>query len=67
MDRLRNEDIRNELNIYELNKKNYRRCWKEHVDKINENRLPSNAINFRCTGRRNVGRSRKILENFRIS
>lgn len=57
-DRIKNEDIRNELHIGNLNSllKENRANWKEHLDRMKNERLPLKAFKYHCKGRRNVGR-----------
>ena len=61
LDRIRNEDIRRELNVDSLNDlvKDLRKDWKEHVDRMELNRIPSKALRYRCQGKRDVGRPLK--------
>lgn len=60
-DRFRNTDIRHELNVNSINDviKEYRKNWKEHLDRMDDNRLPRKAMKYKCKGRRSVGRPRK--------
>lgn len=60
-DRLRNEDIRNLLEIYELNNKvdDYRQTWKDHVNRMNNERLPKKILNYKPKGKRDIGRPKR--------
>ena len=61
LDRKRNNEIRQELEIETLNDTltNYRTNWRQHVLRMEEHRIPKAAFNYRPQGRRNIGRPRK--------
>lgn len=61
IDKIRNEDIRRELNSKPLLDAvtDYRIQWKEHVERMDEERIPRAALNYRPKGRRDRGRPRK--------
>ena len=61
LDMRRNEDIREELNIFKLKDKikEYRVNWLEHVERMDRERAPKVLLKYRPRGRRNVGRPRK--------
>lgn len=61
MDQIRNEDIREELQIYSIKEKitNNKEQWKEHIERMAESRLPKRIQNYFPRGRRDVGRPRK--------
>ncbi|KAJ4433952.1 hypothetical protein ANN_16271 [Periplaneta americana] len=57
-DRFRNEDIREELHIFSMNGriKEHRDRWFQHINRMQDNRLPKLLLNYKATGRRDVGR-----------
>ena len=57
---MRNEDIREELQVFSINDKiqTYRREWLRHVDRMEDGRLPKVAFRYRPFGTRAVGRPR---------
>jgi hypothetical protein len=57
-DRLRNEDIRNELGIEPIRDKlsNYRQNWETHLERMSEERIPKQILYHQPRGRRTVGR-----------
>ena len=59
-DRIRNEDIRAELEVEDINEiiSAYRRQWWDHLQRMTEDRLPKAALNYKAIGRRDVGRPR---------
>lgn len=61
LDKIKNEDIRKNLDIFSLNKKiqNNKERWKEHVLRMDENRFPKQALRYQIKGRRDPGRPRK--------
>ena len=61
IDKKQNREIRQELNIEELNNTiiEYRTNWKQHLNRIAENRIPKAALNYKPQGRRNPGRPKK--------
>lgn len=60
-DRIRNIDIREELDIYSINDKIKRNKeeWKSHIDRMNENRYPKQIRGYKPKGRRPPGRPMK--------
>lgn len=60
-DRIRSDDIRQELQMFKLtsrieqNKEN----WREHMERMPEERLPNMALHYKPRGRRDPGRPRK--------
>ena len=64
-DCIRNEDIRRELNVYNMNErlKRYKHQWKEHVDRMGETRIPKHIRRYKPFGRRSVGRPRGRWED----
>lgn len=57
-DQIRNEDIRQELGIYNLNEKiaNQREQWKQHLSRMHVERIPAMVKNYKPQGKRDVGR-----------
>lgn len=57
-DRFRNEDIREELHIFSMNGriKEHRDRWFQHINRMEDTRLPKLLLNYKATGRRDVGR-----------
>lgn len=64
LDKIRNEDIRAELNVYHLGERvaKYRRKWKDHIQRMEEYRLPKIIREYKPRGNRNVGRPLKRWE-----
>lgn len=60
-DRNRNEDIRNELGIFSLDekRKTYKRNWCNHLERMENERLPRVAREYEPGGQRSVGRPRR--------
>lgn len=60
-DLIRNEDIRKELNIYNINDKveDYKGKWKEHLSRMDNERIPALIQQYQPKGKRDVGRPRK--------
>lgn len=60
LDRQRNTQIRNELNVESLIEKvtNYRLSWQDHMLRMNNDRIPKQVANYQPRGKRNVGRPR---------
>ena len=60
-DEERSSDIREQLNIFNINDKltQYKINWREHMD---DNRLPK-KINYKPDGRKNIGRSQRRWED----
>lgn len=61
MDKIKNEDIRQELNIFSLNEKinEYRSRWVQHLRRMPHERIPRHALLYRPRGRRDIGRPRQ--------
>jgi hypothetical protein len=60
-DHKRNEDILTELQISEITEfiYQYRKNWKEHVDRMSSDRMPKMILKYRPKGKRNLGRPLK--------
>ena len=39
--------------------KQYQKKWLQHVQRIDTNRIPKQALQYRTNGRRNIGRPKK--------
>ena len=57
-DKKRSSDIREQLGIFNINDKltQYKINWREHIQRIDDNRLPKKNLNYKLEGRRNIGR-----------
>jgi hypothetical protein len=53
-----NEMIRTELNIYPVNDtiEQYRNNWLQHINRMEDTRLPKRALQYRPSGKRDLGR-----------
>ena len=48
------------LYLYRVKKiKQYQKKWLQHVQRMDTNRIPKQALRYRPTGRRNIGRPKK--------
>lgn len=58
LDKIRSDDIRSELRIFKLIDRitKYRSDWKQHVDRMKEDRIPKLMMSYNPRGRRSVGR-----------
>jgi hypothetical protein len=61
LDHITNEMIRTELNIYTVNDtvEQYRNNWFQHANRIQDTRLPKRALQYRPSGKRDIGRPKK--------
>jgi hypothetical protein len=61
LDKIRNEDIRKELGVFSINDRirRYRQDWLEHVERMEEGRVPKQTLWYRPKGRRDPGRPRR--------
>jgi hypothetical protein len=61
MDYIRNEEIRTELEMYAIQGKitEYRIHWSAHLQRMDNSRLPKQALLYKPRGRRDVGYPRK--------
>jgi hypothetical protein len=61
-ERLSNEEIRNRLKITNIvnDKQSYQLNWKQHVDRMGENRFPKKLLNYKPTGMRVIERPRSV-------
>ena len=57
-DRKRSSDIREQLGIFNINDKltQYNINWREHVQRVDDNRLSKKILNYKRERRRNIGR-----------
>ncbi|XP_075221789.1 uncharacterized protein LOC142324741 [Lycorma delicatula] len=62
--RVRNEEVRQKLNIFNLNDKiiEYRNNWKQHLDRMSNRRFPKKIMQCRPVVYRNIGRPKKRWE-----
>jgi hypothetical protein len=61
MDHTRNKEIRTKLEMYAIQDKitEYRIRWSAHLQRMDNSRLPKQALLYKLRGRRDVGRPRK--------
>ena len=61
MNKSRNEDIRKKLKIMPILAKvgNYRTQGKDHLERMDKNRIPKAAMQYKPKGKRDRGRPRK--------
>ena len=61
LDKIRSELIRKELNIYGIQdvRSKYKQNWINHLERMDNTRLPKNALNYKPRGRIARGRPRK--------
>ena len=59
LDKKRSSDIREQLGIFNINDKltQYKINWREHIQRMDDNRLPKKNLNYKPEGGRNIGRS----------
>jgi hypothetical protein len=60
-DHRRNEEILKNLKVEQVSKciQNYRANWKNHIERMDSNRIPDNLLNCRPHGKRSLGRQVK--------
>jgi hypothetical protein len=60
-DKIRNEEIREELRIYNISEKiqDYHDRWVEHLERMEKGRFPRKALHYLPKGRRDSERPRK--------
>lgn len=60
LDRYRNDDIRNELNLLPIidKIKEYRIRWSNHLRRMDKERIPKQVLDYKPQGRRDIGRPR---------
>ena len=61
LDKIRSEIIRKELEIPGIQnvRTKYKQNWINHLERMDNNRLPKHALNYKPRGRRDRGRPRK--------
>jgi hypothetical protein len=61
LDKVKNQSIREKTEAQKAVKeiKQYQQKWLQHVQRMDINRLPKQALHYRPKGRRNLGRLRK--------
>jgi len=61
LDKIRSEVIRKELQISGIQdmRLKYKQNWINHLERMDNTRLPKHALNFKPRGRRDRGRPRK--------
>ena len=61
LDKIRSEFIRKELEISGIQdvRLKYKQNWINHLERMDSNRLPKHALNYKPRGRRDRGRPRK--------
>jgi len=61
LDKIRSEDIRQELEISGIQdvRLKYKQNWNNHLERMDNSRLPKHALNYKPRGRRDRGRPRK--------
>jgi hypothetical protein len=61
LDKIRNEDIRNELCISPLSEKiiEYRNKWKVHLQRMDHTRISLQAYKYQPSGKRDIDRPRR--------
>jgi hypothetical protein len=67
IDQRRNEGIREELQIIDINSriKDYHINWLQHLERMEQNRIPKLLLNYKPRGRRYQGRPcRRWKEQF---
>jgi hypothetical protein len=57
----KNQSIREKTGVQNIVKeiKQYQKKWLQHVQRMDRNRIPKQALRYRPTGRRNIGQPRK--------
>jgi len=61
LDRVKNQCIREKMGAQNIVKeiKQYQEKWLQHIHRMDINRIPKQALQYKPKGRRNVGRLRK--------
>ena len=61
LDKEKNQCIRQKTGVQNMVKeiKHYQKKWLQHVQRMDTNRLPKQALQYKPKGRRNIGRPRK--------
>jgi hypothetical protein len=63
-DRIRNVDIRAELNIYNINSRleETKEKWEKHIDRMTETRIPKLILQYQPKGKKRYGLSEEEME-----
>jgi len=66
LDKIRSEIIRKELEISGIQdvRIKYKQNWINHLERMDNTRLPKHALNYKPLGRRDRGRPRKRRQRF---
>ena len=66
LDKKRSSDIRETLGIFNINDKltQYKINWREHIQRMDDNRLPKKTLSYKPEGRRNIGRPQTRWGNY---
>ena len=61
LDKEKNQCIRQKMGVQNIVKeiKQYQKKWLKHIQRMETNRLPKQALQYKSKGRRNIGRPRK--------
>jgi predicted SPOUT superfamily RNA methylase MTH1 len=61
LDKEKNQHIKEKTGAQNIVKetKQYQKKWLQHIQRMERNRIPKQALQYRPTGRRNIGRPRK--------
>ena len=61
MDKEKNQRIRGKTGVQNIVEgiKQYQKKWLQHVQRMDTNRIPKQALRYRPKGRRNIGRPKK--------
>jgi hypothetical protein len=61
LDKVKNQTIREKLGVQNTVKeiKQYQQKWLQHVQRMDTNRIPKQALQYTPKGRRNIGRPKK--------
>jgi hypothetical protein len=61
LDKEKSKTVREKLGVQNIVKeiKQYQQKWLQHVQRMDTNRIPKQALQYRPKGRRNIGRPRK--------
>ena len=61
LDKIRSEAVRKELEIFGIQdvRLKYKQNWINHLEKMDNSRLPKHALNYKPRGRRDRGRPKK--------
>ena len=61
LDKEKNQCIRQKMGVQNIVKeiKQYQEKWLQHIQRMDTNRLPKQALQYKPKGRRNIGRPRK--------